>query len=384
MKIAIILSRVPWPLEKGDKLRAFHQIRELAACHEIHLVAVSDEPMHPEAEKELKKYVRTLTVHFLTKPGILWQLLKGIFSALPFQCSYFLNAAINKRLNQKLDAISPDIVYCQLVRMSEYVKHRKGKKILDYMDSFSSGMERRKSIARFPLSFIYSQETLRLKRYEEEIHPYFDACTVIAERDRKLLGLSGLEKVTIVPNGVDVDFFSPVNGKKNYDLGFTGNLSYPPNRDAAEYLIREIYPEIKRNSPTLSLMVAGANPPQKLRSLATETITVQGWTPDLRLVYDAVRVFVAPFRLGSGLQNKILEAMAMGIPCVVSPLVNESLCAVPGTHLLVASTREEFVQSISRLLKDETFQKKLGHQGAEWVKENFSWKESMKKLEMIF
>src|SRR5690606_15491817 len=184
MKLGILLSRVPYPLEKGDKLRAFHQIKELSKNHDIYLCALNTNRLHPEAIEKLSPYCKEIKIIKLSKWSILLNLLYSLlFSGLPLQIAYFYNRRAKSEILNFFNNHKIEHLYCQLIRVTEYVKAYPCPKTLDYMDALSRGMERRIEKAPFYLKPFVKIESKRLKKYEHFIFSEFDHKTIISEQD---------------------------------------------------------------------------------------------------------------------------------------------------------------------------------------------------------
>lgn len=386
MKLLVVLSRVPWPLEKGDKLRAYHQIRELSSSHEIVLFCVTDSPVDPGAETELKKYCKEVHIHTLNKTGIYFRLFLGLFTSQPFQVHYFYEKRAARKINKIISQFQPEHIFCQLIRCSEYVKnHHHIPKTLDYMDALSKGIERRTTKANWFLRPFFRAETKRLVAYENLIFDYFENKTIISEQDRTYIYHPDQKKITVIPNGVDTAYFHPVEREKKYDLVFNGNMNYPPNVDCVKYTVEKVMPECEKKGRPVSLLISGANPhPDVLELSKHKNVTVSGWVNDQRESYAAALIFFAPMQIGTGLQNKLLEAMAMKIPCITSPLANNALGAISNTHLITCENERECASQIIELLNDKTKRENLAQNGYSFVKERFQWKAIVLQLSQIF
>ncbi|MCB2219828.1 MAG: glycosyltransferase [Bacteroidetes bacterium] len=383
MKIFILLSRFPYPLEKGDKLRAYHQIRHLAKNHEIHLCALNDIHIKAEHRTALDPFCKSVHVINLSKAGAAWNIFKAFISGMPLQVGYFFNHSAKKKINQLINEIQPDHIYCQLIRVTEYVKDRKITKTLDYQDVFSKGVDRRSQSAPFYMKPVLRSEYRRLLKYEHDIFSKFDHKTIISVPDRDLIPHPEKGNIEVVINGVDTDFFSPMEMKKEYDLVFTGNMGYPPNVNAAIYLAKEILPEVRRKHPNVTLMLAGATPSPGVLLLKSKNIEVTGWVDDIRECYAKARVFIAPMQIGTGLQNKLLEAMAMKIPSITSDLANNALKATNGKEILVGNSAREFADHIIHLLDNPDFAAALGEKGHDFVHQKYNWASATQKLENL-
>lgn len=383
MRLFFLLPRVPYPTEKGDKLRAFHQIKQLSKHHEIILCALNDGTLHDDAIPVLKKYVKAIHIIPLSKVTVFFNILKALFSGKPLQVGYFYNAASARAIRKVIEESKPDHIFCQLIRVAEYVKNVPIKKTLDYQDVFSKGVERRLSTTPFYLKPFLRIEYNRLQNYEREAFETFDNKIIISKPDRDLIPHPDREKIVVVANGVDTEFFHPIDRKKDYDLVFTGNMGYPPNINAAEYLVNEILPFVFRKRPDLKVLIAGASPHLKVQALRSAQITVSGWVADMRESYAESRIFIAPMQIGTGLQNKILEAMAMKIPCITSPLAFQALNARDGEEILVADTPQSYANHILTLLDNPEKADQIAKNGLTFVHENYSWEKETNKIQEL-
>jgi len=383
MKILVLLPRIPFPLEKGDKLRAFNQIKQLAKHNEIVLCALNDNPKVSEQDafRALQPYCQSVNFIKVTKPQILIGLIRAFFKGWPMQCGYYYNHKASKRINALIAKHKPDMLYCQLLRTAEYIRHIDLPKAIDYQDIFSYGMKRRADIASFLTRPIYNMEYRRLKRFEAAVFDDFDVKSIISEPDRALFPHEKREEILIVPNGVDHEKYHPMEGKKLYDLVFVGNMSYPPNVNAAEYLADEIMPLVWKTLPEAKLYLAGAKPDPKVKKTACDRIIVSGWLDDIRTAYAQSRVFIAPMRIGTGLQNKLLEAMSMRLPAITSPLANASLGAKPDVEILIGSNAQEMAQHIITLLTDKEKAERLAQAGFDFTNRVYDWGKATEIIE---
>jgi polysaccharide biosynthesis protein PslH len=383
VRIIFITSRFPYPLEKGDKLRAYHQIRHLSREHEIHLFALSHKEVEAAHRFELMKYCRTVTIHKLGQPSSAIGAVLALFQCMPMQTGWFYRRWIQQKLAKLIDEIQAEAIICQLLRTARYVDRIGVPVLLDYQDCFSAGMYRRASLSPLLTRWFYRLEAALLSRYEAKCYSRFDATTIISKNDRDLFRFEGKQEIHIIPNGVDTKYFINGNTSKAYDILFTGNLSYPPNVDAARFLVKEVIPILTAQGINIHVLLAGANPAASVRSLASDRVTVSGWMDDIRDAYNSASIFTAPMRLGTGLQNKLLEAMSMSKPCITSPLANQGLEAEAGKEILVAQTAEEVASYIKLLLNDPELAASLALKGRAFVERQYSWEHSATLLNEI-
>ncbi len=371
-KLVVCLSRFPYPLDKGDKLRAFHQMQQLASSFDVYLICTSDIKISDSNQKELKKFCKEVWIYKLTPWKIAWNLFMTIFSTKPFQVAYFYQFSIHRKIKKVLEEIQPDFIYSQLIRTSEYVKNYHAcSKTLDYMDAFSKGIERRMISKKGITRWVFKQEYQRLVNYERQIFEYFEHHTIISNQDRAFIAHPRQKEITILQNGVTSFKEGNYETSKNTDLLFTGNMGYPPNVEAAFFIHQKILPFLAKNT---NCLIAGVNPPAALKKLSSENFLVSGWVEDMGECYAKSKIFIAPMFIGTGLQNKLLEAMAMGIPCITTSLANKALQATPDLEILIANTSEEFVNQITKLQANPVLYAQISQEGKNYVHTNFAWK----------
>ena len=325
-KLLFLTSRFPFPLEKGDKLRAYYLIKELSKHYDICLFAVNEQEPKSKWIEALSPYCLHIRTGVISKNRSIFNLLK--LKKTPFQVAYFYDHKISDQIQQFAKECDASILYCHLIRMAEYGRTLKiNYKILDYMDAFSKGMERIKNQGVWWMRIPAYLEWKRLIKYENEVFNLFQHKIIISEQDRDLIPHPQHSEIQVIPNGVDFEYFKPKEMEKKYDLLFNGNMSYPPNIASTLYTVEELLPEIKKTNPSITFLIAGATPTVKIQNLANDRITVSGWMEDIRDSFYTSKILIAPMLISIGLQNKILQAMAMKIPCVISTMANNALRA---------------------------------------------------------
>lgn len=316
----------------------------------------------------------------------LWRKILGVFRSfflrLPFQTGYFYHPGVRKVLQRVMNHKQPDVVFCQLVRVAGYLKELDVPKVLDYQDALSMNMKRRSAKAPFLTGWLFGWEAKLLRRYEAYILEKFDRCMIISEPDQRAIQHPKSDTILVVPNGVDSEFFTADQSvKTEYEVVFTGNMGYAPNVLGAGWLAGEIMPQVRKTLPGARLLLAGASPSASVRRLASEYVKVTGWMDDIRDAYRSSIVFVAPMLTGSGLQNKLLEAMSMNMPCVTTSLANAALDGVHGEEILVADTTAQMTESIVKLLTDQDFANRISRGGHKMVLQRYSWEKIIGNME---
>jgi len=384
MKILYLTPRLPYPIDKGDKLRAFYQIKYLSKNHDIFLLSLDETLTDKLNDNPVKNFCKKIIVFPLTRYKIFFNLFRKIFSSVPFQTAFYYNPRIKKEILKAINDIRPDIIFCQLIRAAEYVIEIKNiPKIIDYVDIISKGLERRASKSNLLMKFLIKIEFNRVRNYEKKVFKEFDNSIIISREDRNFLPFEEKENVKIVPNGIDLEYFYPMESEKEYDLFFSGNLNYPPNVDASIYIVKNILPLLLKRKPDIKILIAGASPNKKILSLVSRNVIVKGWVDDIREFYKKAKIFIAPMQLGTGLQNKLLQAMAMKIPCVTSELTMKGLAEGAEKVLLVAKKPLDYSELVIKLLEDDNYRNSIAQRGYEFVQINYRWEKIIENLEEI-
>lgn len=374
-KIVFITSRFPYPLNKGDKLRVYFQLKQLSTENDVHLIALNDREVKTEEMNALAPYCKSTYVFVLPFYKRIFQLIRSVFNKLPLQVAFFYNPRIKKQIEQLVQDINPDFVHCHLIRTTEYVKDiTEIQKSLDFMDAFAKGMEKRQLIEPNLLKrLLFNYEKKQLYRYEAEVFDFVDKFCIISNQDKNAIQSPRSKEIHCIPNGVDFETFHPKPQAKKYDLLFMGNLGYPPNIAAIDFLLREIFPLVVQQKPDVKLLIAGINASNRLRKTQSVNIDVVEHFEDISDSIALSKVMLAPMTISIGLQNKILQAMAMKTPCIVSPMCNNAIQAPTNIAIVEANSPDEFANAIMELLTNEQKAMEIGQEGYKFVKEHYSW-----------
>jgi glycosyltransferase involved in cell wall biosynthesis len=384
-KLVILLSRFPFPLIKGDKLRAYHQIKELSDFYEIHCVCISDERVSVQDKEQVERYCKTLTIYRIHRLFSWLNALRYFLSSRPAQVGYFYRSIIQYKFNKQLALIQPDHLYCQLIRTAVYVSQYHGcKKTIDYMDALSKGIERRIALAKSYEKWIFKKEASSLVRFENLCFDFFDHHCIISEADQQCIYHPERNKIEIIRNGVDQTHFENLQQEKRWDVIFTGNMGYAANIEAAQFIELTLLPLFIHQKMDIKILIVGASMPAALIKRSNKNIEFKSFVPDIRKYIQSARTYIAPMTIGTGLQNKLLEAMAAGTPTVTTQLCNTSLRATHNSTILLADSPTEMISAVFQLLNDESFSKQLSENAKTFVSQNYSWKAESLKLVKIF
>jgi sugar transferase (PEP-CTERM/EpsH1 system associated) len=378
--ILYLVHRLPYPPDKGDRIRTFHLLRSLSHRARVHLACLADEPPADGAVAALRRYCERVAVIRLGRWGRRARILgalargrtatEGAFSA-PALHATLRRWAHQTRFHAALASASSMVPY---LRMTEL---RHVPAVIDLIDVDSQKWLDYAEADRGLRAWLYRTEGRRLRRLEQGLPDWARAVTLVSAAEAELyLRMRPGASAYAIPNGVDLDAFRPGSGPVAVEQGcvFVGALDYRPNVDGASWFCRAVWPEIRRRHPRATLALVGRRPTPEVRRLARAPgVEVVGQVPDVRPYVDKAAVALAPLRIARGIQNKVLEALAMGKAVVASPQALVGLQMVPGVHALAASTPREWAEAVSRLLSDESLRRRFGVAGRGYVEEHHRW-----------
>ncbi len=378
--LVVLSPRFPYPTEKGDKLRLYHQLHALVQSFNVHLISLSEHEILPEHKAIIDQLVIKNHIIYQSKNRLLKAIFQFILGKGALQVNYYNEKRIKEKVEALISQLAPDILYVQLVRIAHMVHHYKGPKAIDYMDAMSLNMKRESSFRSALKRIVFGLEAQRILKVEQNCSQYFNRKFIISSADKSYLESKGISDLQVISNGVDCAFFDPHKLPSipiKYDIAFVGNMGYLPNVLAAEYVVHKISSSSKKE---LSTLIAGARPHRRVQRLQSKNVTVTGWVKDIREAYLSAKVIVAPIFSGAGQQNKILEAMALGKTCITTTQVNQAIRAVKGTEILIADTEEQFLKHLENLWNNPTLCDEIGKNARKFVVENFDWKREGNKL----
>ncbi|AJF06491.1 glycosyltransferase [Geoalkalibacter subterraneus] len=423
MKILYICHRIPYPPNKGDKIRSFNEVKYLAENHDLYLAFLVDDPADVKNVDPLRKYCVDLAWEEVDPRQQKIKAAPHMLLGKPLSLPYFYSSSLQRKIDQWAGAVDFDAVVCFSGPMAEYVfksntlKRESGKAprlVMDFCDVDSDKWGQFSREGKFPMNIVYGLEQKRLLAYEAKVNREFDCSILVTENEAHLFKtlVPEARNVEVVGNGVDFKFFnpeavpgntvdttidgptsaSPQTGDHRDDaprtepmhLVFTGAMDYHANVDAVTWFCRDILPIIRESGIDVEFYIVGGRPTPAVKALEqVPGVTVTGFVDDIRTWYAQADVCVLPMRLGRGVQNKVLEAMAMQRPVVTTTKAAEGVSAKDLQHLLVADSPEDIARSVIELCKNPNARTQLGEAGRTFVTENFDWKRNMEKLEEL-
>ncbi len=253
------------------------------------------------------------------------------------------------------------------------------------MDCFSLGLKRRAKKSNILIKSIILFEYQRVKDYESKIFNFFEKHFIISEFDQKHINHKQNKKIVIIENGIDTNYFKrKTNNYEKNTIIFVGNMSYKPNVIAAKFICKKILPLVERKIKNTKVIIAGSNPNKEVKELSklSKNIIITGFMEDVREAYEKGTVFIAPMFIGSGLQNKLLEAMSMKVPCITTELANKSLNATKN-EIMIASNEYQFAKNCIKLFNNNKESLNMIENGYKFVKSKFNWKKSTNKINKL-
>lgn len=387
MRILFLCHRFPYPPTFGSKVRAFNTIRHLAQAHEVTVLSL----VRSEAEaREAAGIAPHCHAHraFRVDNGVQFAKIAATLPT-PIAASeaFFHSAAMRREVHRVLEMRGADLVFAHCSAVGRYVEHRhRVPVVMDFCDVDSRKWRDYVAHKPWPLAAGYRWEAWRMEAAERRMARRFEQITVATRGEVQALADLGVkDRVDWFPNGVDTAFFSPSDEPWDPDLiTFVGRMDYYPNEQCMVDFCDEVLPLLHRARPTLRLQIVGAEPTARVRDLAQrEGVVVTGSVPDVRPYVARSALTVSPLKIARGVQNKILESMAMGVPVVASRIAAAGVDAEVGEHLLAADSPQELRDAILRIVGDRDERNRLGRAGHERVRARHTWASAMRRLDAI-
>jgi len=377
-RLLFIAHRLPFPPDKGGRLRAFGEIRALSDTFDITLAAPVDGPEDPVAVNALRMYCSDVV---LAPRPALRRLTGGVRSLLSGRSAtegYFAGRAMTRLIRQAAGGRPFDVAigYCSAMA-GPLLAAPARTRVMDLVDVDSAKWAAYAAGAAAPRRWLYRTEARRVGRLEKQVLRACDRVILVSQAEAA--ALNGMtSNVVAVGNGVDLEYFAPTPLPQTPSLVFTGTMDYRPNVEGVCWFVREVWGEIRRVLPDAAFTIVGRNPTAAVRALAeTPGVAVTGAVPDVRPYLAAARAAVAPLRIARGLQNKVLEAMAAGRPVVGTPEALEGLDVQPGVDVLAADTPEAWRAHLVALLTDNALAEGIAAAARRTVATGYSWSARM-------
>jgi sugar transferase (PEP-CTERM/EpsH1 system associated) len=380
MNVLYLAPFVPYPPDKGERIRAFHLIRHLAREHAVHVACLAGGEDDSASVAALAEHCASVdAVH--RRPGVS-RLLRALalLTATPFTVASALSPRLRRRVARKLRTQAFDAIVVFSAAMGAYVRHVQSvPKVIDFVDVESELWRRYADHHRPPYSWIYRREAACLARHEDQLARAFDHAVFVSNAEASLFGRrAGDRPVSVITNGVDLEYFAPADGgppsADPAGMVFAGTMDYFPNVDAVEHFCERILPLVRAELPGVRFSVVGRNPTGPVEAYGRQQrVEVTGAVPDVRPYLARAAVFVAPLRVARGVQNKVLEAMAMGVPVVGTSNAFLGVDATEGDGVRIADDPTEFARAVLALLTDPEHRRRCARRARSYVEHRHRW-----------
>ncbi len=390
MKILMLTPYLPYPLLSGGQIRTYNLLKNLSYKHDITLFSFIRKEEERKYIPELKKFCRTVKV-FKRRPA--WDLRNFILASLtsyPFLVAIYLSKRLRTAVEAELASRQYDLIHAETFYVmpnipKTHIPRLLVEQTIEYL-GYQTYAQQSKLLPLKP--FLY-YDVAKIKYWEKYYWQKATRLVTMSAEDRQFIqNLSGKKlHIDVVANGVDIDHFNQVKKAptKNPIVLFVGNFKWLPNRDAAIFLARDIWPMIKAKIPNAKLWIVGANPTLEIEALGKiNGVTVEGEIPDIRDAFKAASVLLAPVRNGRGTRYKILESMASETPVVGTHLSVEGLDIQPGKHALVSDDPRQLAKYTTQVLQDKKLHRRLSTSGKELITKKYEWKRISKTLDNIY
>ena len=387
LKILYVCHRFPFPPKRGGKIRPFNMIKHLSQRHQVTVASLARSAEEAQAGAGLAEHCERYLMATVREPWQSIRMVARLPTLTPSSMGYFYSVELDRQIQQALARERYDLIFVHCSSVAQYVSQvRDIPKILDFGDMDSQKWQIYARIKPLPSSLGYWLEGTKLEREEKRLARQFDLCTCTTKEELNTLNDYATGALTDwFPNGVDHEYFAP--DATDYDpnrLSFIGRMDYFPNQQCMLEFCTQTLPLIRERRPDATLTIVGADPAPKIRALGDlPGVTVTGSVPDVRPYTQASAVMIAPLKIARGTQNKILEAMAMGVPVVTSSLAARGVDAEPGVHFLTADTPADYRDSILSLLDDQQQRQRFAQAARARVLSHHDWSASMQRLDTI-
>ena len=383
MRILFIVPNVP----SFIRLRPLHFIRGLSQVHQVSVVCLATNESDDHFVSQLRQHCQSLEVIRLSRWRSLGNCVRALFSADSLRCAYFYSPRLRDRVKTLAEGNEVDLIHAEHLKSLSMVEPILGRVpvVFDAVDCLSMLESRRSAVTKNPFLKLFSWlESRKFALSEAKATRLANRVAISSTVDRQAYPIpAGLrKKIDVVPNGVDLQYFGFRRFEpQNNVLVFCAKLDYFPNEDAALHFCRSVWPLLRTRRPELRLDLVGSRPPRRVRKLdGKNNIRVIASVPDVRPYLGRAWVALCPIRIRAGIQNKILEAMSLGVPLVATPVCREGLQIEPGRHLLVADGPQQFASAIELLLDNATLREKLIDAARAYVEQQHNWDASVRAL----
>ncbi len=390
MRILTLISKFPWPLTDGAVIRDFNLLRVAAKHHEVSLLCFLFKPSDREQFDALRPFCKKIVGIDLvrTKACTLANAAHSLVTSDPFILREYWRPEMARALEQFVDEERIDVIHSHFLHMSQYVGHKRGAAFVHDAHNLEHILwQRMARTTTNPLKKAFMQtQYCKLARRQQDVARASEKCVVLSDEDRtEYQRICPEADVTTVPNGADVDYWTPRDVvTEPASILYFGNLSWPPQADAAIYFHDKILPLVRRQVPDAKFYIVGQNPPESVTALASDRVIVTGFVPDMREYIARATVVVMPLRAGAGTKHRVFQALCMKKPVVCTAVAAEGIALTHRETALLANDPERFASATVSLLQDAALRRRLGERGRQLVLDRYDWRAIYERLEEAF
>jgi sugar transferase (PEP-CTERM/EpsH1 system associated) len=383
--VLYLTHRVPYPPDKGDRIRNYHVLRRLVACGPVWLGCLADEPVSSDSLKELNRLCERVAVLRLDRLGRWIRAGLSVLHGCSLSEGLFHHSGLRQTIREWTRQTRFQAAVVSASSLVPYLRRdglERTPAVVDLVDVDSQKWLDFAARSRPPRRWIYRLEASRVRYIERDLPAWTRAVTVVSRAEATIYNaFAGAGAATVATNGVDLEYYRPMAIPSQRACVFVGAMDYWPNVDGAVWFAREMWPTIRAKCPDAVFRIVGRSPVQAVQKLSSEPgIEVTGSVPDVRPYLASAAVVVAPLRLARGIQNKVLEALAMAKAVVAAPPALAALSTVAGEHVLLAATPAEWVDAVCGLLNDPSRCQSLGAAGRRYVERHHHWEHCLEPL----
>jgi sugar transferase (PEP-CTERM/EpsH1 system associated) len=388
MNLLYLSQRLPYPADRGDRIATFHQIKYLSRKHRIFIATLIESDVERKHAPQLLKYAAGLIAERQGPAASLGGKLASLFRGEPLTLGHYWNTRLNTAIAKTISDCKIDAALIFSSSMAQYLeRHDHLTRVMHFCDVDSQKWAALAHRAHGPKRWIYRREARLLLEYERKIAKQFDASCVVSEGEAELFRrLIPGAPVSVVENGVELNHFQDVSRKVECcELTFVGVMDYPPNEEAVCYFVRDVWPQVRTQIPSAKLVIVGAKPTQKVRALASEPgVSITGYVEDIRPFLARSSLAVIPLAIARGIQNKVIEAIAAGVPVLTTPVVAKNLCPEVRDAIFVAERDPAiFAKAVLEALQDPNTAEAKAMQALKAVAKRHSWEYTANQLEAL-
>jgi sugar transferase (PEP-CTERM/EpsH1 system associated) len=395
MNIIVISHRIPYPANKGEKIRTFHQLKYLKEQgHNVSILAPY------EVDSELEYFATLEKKYAIPTEGVklgnkMVRLLMGLLTGKSLSVTNFYSRQLQQKVDEHVKNNQIDAILCSASSMAEYIfkssviHTQSNALIMDFMDLDSDKWRQYAERSKFPMNLIYWREAKLVAKYERKIAERFDANFFITDTETNLFKKTcpKADNIFSIENGLDTNTFKPSLQEKHIQtpvLLFTGVMDYAPNVDAVIWFVDNVWQSVISHWPDAQFYIAGMNPNEKVQALKKmDGIHVTGFVEDILPYFDKATIFVAPFRIARGVQNKVLQAFACGIPVISTDMGAEGIRCQDGESILHANSPSDFIEHITTLTQNQATYNQLSDKALGIIRQHYSWDGMLQPFELI-